>query len=86
MVKRLLPQLHTHPAQDPEKPNQQTLCIIGLHEQVHVTVIELLFIGLCDLYLLVIDAFPYKKKKKGDLKITLGTPSKVNSLLKLVGS
>ena len=63
MVKRLLPQLHTHPAQDPEKPNQQTLCIIGLHEQVHVTVIELLFIGLCDLYLLVIDAFPYKKKK-----------------------
>ena len=62
MVKRLLLQLHTHPAQDPEKPNWQTMCIIRLHEQVHVTVIGLLFIELCDLYLLVIDAFPYKKK------------------------
>ena len=69
---RLLLQLHTHPAQDPEKPNWQTMCIIRLHEQVHVTVIGLLFIELCDPYLLVIDAFPYKKK--GDLKITLGTP------------
>ena len=42
------------------------------------TVIEFLFIDY------VIHAFPHKKK--GDLKITLGTPSKVNSLLKLVAS
>ena len=57
MVKRLLPQIHMYPAQDTEKPNQQILCTIGLQEQVHCSVFQLLCICLCDLYLHSINAF-----------------------------